>query len=1077
MRKKILPIFLSTLMCFQGVPVYAEGAEDLASEIDLEIAEEKEDEVVVEEELPAESLEDQDAELVNAEEEIIYAYELPEQPGFSDGEMFYPGEPSEDDLIIIENKPAASIGKKKLMANSKSVVYYQTPAEAAAVLVEQLVNRDPSPSVYVDFSADDYANWTAVAKAVVNAAFVHDGVPTHGDYVQNQYYTWGCKMYPVTNNGFKGQIVYSFKYLDDAAQEEELGTAIEDLLNELDVWSLNSDLEKFTRVYTWITSNVTYDTKNLNDSTYLLKHSAYAALLNRTAVCQGYATLLYRLCLRMGIDCRYITGGGHAWNLVKIDGLYYYADATWDARLHPANYAYFLVTRDNFTNHTVASDFVTEDWVAAYPSGSANIPYPDSEKKPAMGIAFREGTQDVYEMNGERIQIFADVYPGDSYEGDVSYQITKTTVNGGRYQLGNSSSLGKYVAILPEKAGTFTVKASGGGFEITKTFTVVEPEPDSKGIIFTFEDIDEDPQNLEDYEKEIEVAEGEEVTVDQDALVGDLIAANFVIEDELPEVLTFDSEDEYVIKVSHKKEMRQELVDSTLFTRNIKFVDAENGEAVADPIAQELYYDYIQEITHDLVTGNDHFGEITEGWRDGKYTFDSVEAPAIENMEADRSIDALAIDNFSDQLIEESILYTRIDTAPVSKLEIVTSEKVNVRAYVDNTEDKVFLGWAGDDATTVIHPAFVPFTVSESQVLYAVFGDSMENRALDVNARVDGRYSGSTSGIATFDVIIDGMIVKGSATDFYKKYPVGTEFEITNIQTAPGYIFTGVSSAKSYGSAIANGSLKGRIMGDGVTEVALSFVTEDYTGTAGNVAKDLSVPVIEGAMQGEYNKFVVGGRPDSTFVFGGWDESGNSSWQAANYLDINARVDGVYKGNTKNFAKFDVYINGEMSARAVTDYYKRWPAGTDVEIKNVSSVYAQDGLSTRPFSTAHAVISSNPGVMEDNYTEMLLAFTNPQEYLDINCLIDGKYSGSTSGIATFDVEADGVLMANDAKDFYKKISVGGTINVTDIKVSDGYEFVGVASRRSYGGTLPVGDVSGQIKAGGVNDILLMFQSK
>ena len=57
--------------------------------------------------------------------------------------------------------------------------------------------------------------------------------------------------------------------------------------------------------------------------------------MNKTAVCQGYAGLLYRLCLEMGISCRMITGtgngGAHAWNIVALDGKYYNADSTWDA--------------------------------------------------------------------------------------------------------------------------------------------------------------------------------------------------------------------------------------------------------------------------------------------------------------------------------------------------------------------------------------------------------------------------------------------------------------------------------------------------------------------------------------------------------------------------------------------------------------------------------------------------------------------------------------------------------------------------------------------------------------------------
>jgi hypothetical protein len=93
----------------------------------------------------------------------------------------------------------------------------------------------------------------------------------------------------------------------------------------------------------------------------MLKHTAYAAAINHTAVCQGYAVLFYRLALECGIDARVIAGKGkgangwedHAWNIVKLGGNYYLLDATWDAGKTPMYYQYFLKGRDAglFPNH------------------------------------------------------------------------------------------------------------------------------------------------------------------------------------------------------------------------------------------------------------------------------------------------------------------------------------------------------------------------------------------------------------------------------------------------------------------------------------------------------------------------------------------------------------------------------------------------------------------------------------------------------------------------------------------------------------------------------------------------------
>ncbi len=62
--------------------------------------------------------------------------------------------------------------------------------------------------------------------------------------------------------------------------------------------------------------------------------------INGKAVCEGYARALQYLLQKCGIECAEAAGyirrkngernGGHAWNIVKIDGDYYYIDTTWD---------------------------------------------------------------------------------------------------------------------------------------------------------------------------------------------------------------------------------------------------------------------------------------------------------------------------------------------------------------------------------------------------------------------------------------------------------------------------------------------------------------------------------------------------------------------------------------------------------------------------------------------------------------------------------------------------------------------------------------------------------------------------
>lgn len=115
-------------------------------------------------------------------------------------------------------------------------------------------------------------------------------------------------------------------------------------------------------------SSISYDYDNLEDDTYMLKYTAYAALINRTAVCQGYANLFYRLALEAGVDARLITGtgngGGHAWNIANLGDSYYYLDSTWDAGR--ASYKYYLKGKTDFGDHQNGEEFSSDEFFARY---------------------------------------------------------------------------------------------------------------------------------------------------------------------------------------------------------------------------------------------------------------------------------------------------------------------------------------------------------------------------------------------------------------------------------------------------------------------------------------------------------------------------------------------------------------------------------------------------------------------------------------------------------------------------------------------------------------------------------------
>lgn len=78
----------------------------------------------------------------------------------------------------------------------------------------------------------------------------------------------------------------------------------------------------------------------------LMNQSAYSAMVSGETVCAGYARAFQYLMLQLGIPCYYCTGyagQNHAWNIIKLEDVYYNVDVTWDDT-DPASYDYFNKT-------------------------------------------------------------------------------------------------------------------------------------------------------------------------------------------------------------------------------------------------------------------------------------------------------------------------------------------------------------------------------------------------------------------------------------------------------------------------------------------------------------------------------------------------------------------------------------------------------------------------------------------------------------------------------------------------------------------------------------------------------------
>lgn len=270
-----------------------------------------------------------------------------------------------------------------------SITYCESVEEAGVQLRAALKARQETVTVYLISDTSD----VQLLYDVFLAACEHTGVPDEGDYI-----LYHCGGYNASRDGFGYggtyylNMTYTFTYYTTAQQEAEVDAAVDALLEEMNLTG-KSDYEKVKTIYDWLCGNVTYD----YTGTSSIKYTAYAAIINQNAVCQGYSNLFYRLTLELGIDGRLIAGNNtsHSWNIVKIGDVYYNLDATWDAG-YVGYYSYFLRNMDNFAGHTRDADYSTTDFMTAYPMSDV-----DYTEKTTQSSGTEDKEEDSKEDNSE----------------------------------------------------------------------------------------------------------------------------------------------------------------------------------------------------------------------------------------------------------------------------------------------------------------------------------------------------------------------------------------------------------------------------------------------------------------------------------------------------------------------------------------------------------------------------------------------------------------------------------------------------------------------------------------------------
>ncbi len=181
----------------------------------------------------------------------------------------------------------------------------------------------------------------------------------YGDYPEYFWVNKGHNGASVLGNTLTLKPSYSMTGSTLANAKSAYNAKVDELTKGL---SGKSDYEKAKIIHDRVVDTVTYISREGNDQ------NAYNALVEGKAVCNGYARAYQHLLSKVGIPARYVAGSsinpttntpiGHAWNLVKIDGQWYYTDVTWDDQGANTFYAYFnITTQQLLKDHTFDSEY------------------------------------------------------------------------------------------------------------------------------------------------------------------------------------------------------------------------------------------------------------------------------------------------------------------------------------------------------------------------------------------------------------------------------------------------------------------------------------------------------------------------------------------------------------------------------------------------------------------------------------------------------------------------------------------------------------------------------------------------
>lgn len=260
---------------------------------------------------------------------------------------------------VIDTQESVPVSKKEAkplaLTDIEEVEYYGRKA------LSSLKNADALLYAYDQFAAGVEASEATISVYNGTNAISLDEIKLVIDTYTRDYahHFWLGNSYSISKNSTTVLSVFP-KYTMSGAQLESAKQSFEQRAN-LILSGLTEDMSEY-EIELYLHDKLDRKVSYINSAN---AHNAYGALIDGTAVCEGYSEAFQYLLQRAGIQSFIITGSSlnpgtqsyenHAWNMVRIDNEYYHTDSTWDDQGANLYHAYF-----NLSDEAILEDHVID---------------------------------------------------------------------------------------------------------------------------------------------------------------------------------------------------------------------------------------------------------------------------------------------------------------------------------------------------------------------------------------------------------------------------------------------------------------------------------------------------------------------------------------------------------------------------------------------------------------------------------------------------------------------------------------------------------------------------------------------